>query len=196
MSLPEIYRLRYGQKYIRGDAIFPLVPGVPLMLTENINSTLGKHFGLVNGAIVEFYGFEEVQTNNNYITASCPTYMLVKLLQDPRAAISLPGLPTGVIPIETVKFTYCKPHGQVSLEQFPVTLAYVITDYKCQGNTFRWVIVDIKTPAGFGSGPTSAISAYVQLSRATSLDRLSIMRPFDPEDLRRPLPSELVDELR
>ena len=40
------------------------------------------------------------------------------------------------------------------------------------------------------------MSVYVQLARATSLNRLSIMRSFDPDDLRRPLPSELLDELR
>ena len=63
---------------------------------------------------------------------------MVKLLHDPGVSISLPGLPLGVIPIEADKFTYYKPHdGEVTLEQFPVTLAYVITDYKCQGKTFR-----------------------------------------------------------
>jgi hypothetical protein len=147
--------------------------------------------------MVEFYGFGEVQSAGNHITASSHTYMLVKVLHDPGITISLPGLPTGVIPIEVAKFTHYKPHGgQVTLEQFPVTLAYAITDFKCQGKTFNWVIVDIKTPTGFGSGVTSAMSVYVQLSRVTSLDRLSIMRSFDAEELRRPLPSELVEELR
>ena len=114
--------------------------------------------------------------NNNYITASYPTYMLVKVLHDAGAPISLPGLPVDVVPIEVAKFTYYKPHGgEVTLEQFPVTLVYVIMDYKCQGKMFTWVIIDIKTPTGFGSGSASATSAYVQLSRATSLDRLSIM---------------------
>ena len=123
--------------------------------------------------------------------------MLVKVFHDPGFTISLPGLPTGVIPLEVAKFTYYEPHrGRVTLEQFPVTLAYVITDFKCQGKTFCWVIADIKAPTGFGSGSSSATSAYVQLSRVTSLDRLSKMRPFDPDDLRRPLPSELIEELK
>jgi hypothetical protein len=96
-------------------------------------------------------------------------YILVKVLHDPGFIISLPGLPTGVVPIEVAKFTYYKPHGgDVTLEQFPVTLAYIITDFKCQGKTFRWIIVDMKAPTGFGSGSSSATSAYVQLSRVTS----------------------------
>ena len=97
--------------------------------------------------------------------------MLVKVLHNASVSISLPGLPVGVVLIKVAKFTYYKPHGgEVTLEQFPVTLVYVIMDYKCQGKTFTWMIIDIKTLTSFGSGSTSATSAYVQLSRATSLD--------------------------
>lgn len=44
ISLSQIYRLRFGQKNIKGDAILPLIPGAPLMLTKNINRPLGKSF--------------------------------------------------------------------------------------------------------------------------------------------------------
>jgi hypothetical protein len=106
MSIPGIYRLRYGHKRIIGDTILPLVPGALLMLNKNIDSALGKSFlfslpfsranrflGLVNGVIVKFYGFGETQATGNYITASSRTYMLVKLFHDPGVIISLPGLP-------------------------------------------------------------------------------------------------------
>ena len=54
--------------------------------------------------------------------------MLVKVLHDPGVHISLPGLPTGVLPIEIAKFTYYKPHGgEVTFEQFPVTLDENVT---------------------------------------------------------------------
>ena len=78
-------------------------------------------------------------------------------------------------------------------EVFPVTLAYAITDFKCQGRTFNWVLCDIEKPR---NGPTPTTSAYVQLSRATSLQHVSIMRPFDVDELSKPLPSELLEELR
>jgi uncharacterized protein (DUF2249 family) len=41
----------------------------------------------------------------------------------------------------------------------------------------------------------SAASLYVQLSRVQSLQQLSIMRDFDPAELRIPLPQDLIDEM-
>jgi len=103
--------------------------------------------------------------------------MLVKLLHDDEEKIHIPSLPTSVVPIKAVPFTYNFNHGRsAKLEQFPVTLAYSITDYKSQGKTFQNVVVDLKKPSGPGASAPS--SAYVQLSRATSLTRVSIMRPF------------------
>ena len=54
------------------------------------------------------------------------------------------------------------------------------------------MLIDLKKPA---SGFSPNASPYVQLSRGTSLDRLSIMRPFDIDELRTPLPVELLKEL-
>jgi hypothetical protein len=44
------------------------------------------------------------------------------------------------------------------LKQFPVTLAYAVTDNKCQGKTLEYIIiVDLRTSSGRGSRiPTSA----------------------------------------
>ena len=55
------------------------------------------------------------------------------------------------------------------------------------------IIVDLKKPTGPGSTPHT--SAYVQLSRATALNRLSILRPFQAEDLHQSIPMELMEEL-
>ena len=90
------------------------------------------------------------------------------------------------------KFSHYKQGGgKATLSQFPVTLAYAITDYKCQGKTFSAVVCDLKRPSGL-SAPTSG---YVQLSRARTLQNVSIMRPFDEEELRRPLDQDLLEEL-
>ena len=43
MSLPKVYGLRLGHKRVLGDAILPLLPGTPLMITTNINTPLGTH---------------------------------------------------------------------------------------------------------------------------------------------------------
>ena len=45
-------------------------------------------------------------------------------------------------------------------------------------------------------GAASVMSPYVQLSRGQSLQRLSILRPFDPDDLRAPISEELKAELK
>ena len=42
MPLSDIYTLRVGNKGMKGDAILPLLPGTPLMLTKNIDIPLGK----------------------------------------------------------------------------------------------------------------------------------------------------------
>ena len=42
MSLPFIYSLRVDNKGMKDDAIFPLLPGLSLMLTKNIDISLGK----------------------------------------------------------------------------------------------------------------------------------------------------------
>ena len=40
------------------------------------------------------------------------------------------------------------------------------------------------------------MSLYVQLSRVRSLNGLSVLRPFNPEELRTPIPQHLKYELQ
>src|SRR5579859_4204668 len=99
-------------------------------------------------------------------------------------------------PARTPAFTTTTfSHGkqQATFSQFPVTLAYAITDYKCQGETyFDGLLTDLRKPL---TGSTEAVSLYVQLSQVQSLQHLSIMRDFDPAELRIPLPENLINEL-
>ena len=143
--------------------------------------------------IVHFYGFADMdglQPDGGIL--SPPEYMLVKV--DDRLNVSIPGLPPSVVPIAPVLFTYkVSSDKYVQLFQFPVTLAYAITDFKCQGQTFNWVLCDIEKPR---AGPSPATSAYVQLSRVRSLQCVSIMRPFNVDELSTPLPPELLEELQ
>ena len=159
------------------------------MITENIDIPLG----LVNGAIVEFYSFADSNGPliHDDIIATPPAYMLVKLNHDVGVEIALPGLPPSVVGIEPMSLTYkAGLRKAVTYSQFPATLAYAITDYKCQ--TFGWVVVDLKKP-NRGYSPTS--SPYVQLSRAKTLASWSILRPFHPAELRTPLSKDLMAEL-
>ena len=106
--------------------------------------------------------------------------------------IALPGLPPSVVGIEPELLTYNGLHRKTfTYLQFPVTIAYAITDYKCQGQTFTWVIVNLKKP----SNPSPASSPYVQLSQAKTRARLSILHPFNPAELQSDLSKHLLAEL-
>jgi len=116
--------------------------------------------------------------------------MLVKV---PDKGISIPGLPPDVVGIEPKRFPYSPGPGRsVSLLQFHATLAYSITDYKCQGQTYLYALVDLKRPE---KGCPPAASLYVQLSRVRTLEGLSIMRDFDASELSVPLSDALLAEL-
>ena len=156
--------------------------------------------GLVNGAMADFYGFVGADDLTDSRMFHSPKYMLVKIKDGPAKEVQLPGMPRGVVPLEPIEFTYREAGRRfnrqgkwVTLLQFPATLAYAITDYKVQGGTYSEpIVVDLKRPDRGGS---SYASPYVQLSRATSLDHVFIMRPFNGEDLRVPLSQQLQDEL-
>jgi hypothetical protein len=116
--------------------------------------------------------------------------MLVKV---PDKGISIPGLPPDVVGIEPKRFPYSPGPGRtVSLLQFHAILAYSITDYKCQGHTYLYALVDLKRPE---RGCPPAASLYVQLSRVRTLEGLSIMRDFDASELSVPLSDALLAEL-
>jgi len=190
VSFRQVYSIIQGPKKALGEGVLSVMPGAPLMVTKNLGHL---PLPLVNGAIVEFYGFSD--SRNRGMTSAIidlPQYMLVRL-QSKEKLIHIPGLPENVVPIWPEPFKYNVRHGRwVKLRQFPVTLAYAITDFKCQAQTYEWLRVDIKKPH---TGAASVMSPYVQLSRGRSLQRLSILRPFDPEDLRASIPDELKAEL-
>jgi hypothetical protein len=41
LKVHEVYHARLGDKGVRGDAVLPLLPGTPLMITRNIDRPLG-----------------------------------------------------------------------------------------------------------------------------------------------------------
>lgn len=118
--------------------------------------------------------------------------MLVKV---PDSQIKVGHFPVGIVPLKRSNLSFKVPKTSISAKykQFAMTLAYAITDYKCQGETyFNGLLTDLKTPV---SGSTQAASLYVQLSRVRSLRELSIIRDFDAVELREPLSDDLIKEL-
>jgi hypothetical protein len=74
----------------------------------------------------------------------------------------------------------------VTRHQAPVTPAWAITDYKVQGSTYDFITVDLHRPnrsSKGGSAHRIYCSYYVQLSRARSLQGLSLLQAITLEDV-------------
>ena len=77
------------------------------------------------------------------------------------------GVPEGIIPISPsmTHFNVEVDGNKVQLErrQLGIVPAYAFTDYKSQGQTMEFVIVDISKPP---TGVLSPFSVYIALSRS------------------------------
>ena len=127
-----------------------------------------------------------------------PTCVLVKL--DRTQASKLDGLDESVIPVKPVIKSFridCKsPEGKnithtVRRQQFPMTTAYVFTDYRSQGQTIPAVLVDIATPP---SGGLTLFNLYVALSRSSGRSTIRLLRDFDDELFKKGHCAELLAE--
>ena len=115
-------------------------------------------------------------------------------IQVPGANIQAPGLPTDVIPIlpQRNTFAYKQPGGgtyYISRSQLPLVPAYAYTANKIQGQSLKYVLVDLKSACG-----TQAL--YVMILRAISLENLAIMRWFPSTNLDRRLSPAYRNEFK
>ncbi|KAJ3572998.1 hypothetical protein NP233_g2711 [Leucocoprinus birnbaumii] len=109
--------------------------------------------------------------------------VLIKFRPDLPTDIRFTGLEDGIIPItpSEVRFTLEASEGKkfrVWRRQLALTQAYAFTDYKSQGQTIPYVIVDMATPPGRGSKLTP-FNAYVALSRSRGRDSIRLLRHPD-----------------
>jgi len=74
----------------------------------------------------------------------------------------------------------------IKQRQLPMTAAYAFTDYKSQGQTIEYVIVDIGDPP---TGHMSPFGVYVALSRSRGRGTIRLLRDFN-EKLFTHHPSE------
>src|SRR5579859_1191142 len=101
INLNGIHGIRQSTKPRHEDGVLALIPGAPLLITQNIDSSLGEppmilqvgindFIGLVNGALVEFYGFVGARKSlsDNRIFYP-PQYMLVKIRDGPASEVRL-----------------------------------------------------------------------------------------------------------
>jgi hypothetical protein len=132
-----------AQKDLLGDCVLALIPGAPLMITENIDVAKGCEIGfeelivgLVNGAIVEFYGIgpcKVIDYGTCYVAEAPADYLLVRV-KDRVNPIRITGLPQDVFDLKaTTSSGRIGRRKAFRIKQFPVTLAYAISDFKSQG---------------------------------------------------------------
>jgi hypothetical protein len=97
----------------------------------------------------------------------------------------LDGLNDQVIPVEvatqTMQIIVTLPDGQtvkrtVKRLQFPMTAAYVFTDYRSQGQTLPYVIINLGSPP---TGKLSLFNLCVALSRSSGCSTIRLLRDFD-----------------
>ncbi|GAW07739.1 ATP-dependent DNA helicase PIF1 [Lentinula edodes] len=108
----------------------------------------------------------------------------IMIRPDNATKLSLPGVDTGLIPIMPSKgrFSIILSDGSrrsITRSQLALTPAYAFTDYKGQGQTMEYVIVDLRMPSG-GQGVTP-FSAYVALSRSRGRKTIRLLRGFDEQ---------------
>lgn len=162
-----------------------LAIGMKVMVTENVETDLD----VTNGARGEIVGIvlhpdePPLSDESVVILKHLPAYVLVKLGRT--RATQLEGLDENVIPIEMATRTFqIKVRGNggqystrtVRRRQFPMTAAYCFTDYRSQGQTIPYVIVDIATPP---TGMLSLFNLYVALSRSSGRSSIRLLRDFD-----------------
>ena len=170
-------RMLRAQSNVTNDAIgmLPLVPGMRLMITDNV----AMRGGVANGCEGILQDIKYEINEHGERKAIC-AYVKV-----PGANVQAPGLPPDVIPIlpEKTTFKYAVPDGAsyfISRSQLPVVPAYAYTANKIQGQSLEHALVDLKSARG-----TQAL--YVMISRAVSLENLAVIRWFPSTNLDRRL---------
>lgn len=84
---------------------------------------------------------------------------------------------------ENIQYTYDEKEQKVlenvlgTFRQYPIKPAWAITVHKSQGLTFNNVVID------FAGGAFTSGQAYVALSRCTSLEGITLLRPLTERDI-------------
>ncbi|EUC67452.1 ATP-dependent DNA helicase PIF1, partial [Rhizoctonia solani AG-3 Rhs1AP] len=178
------------------DTVFVAV-GMKVMVTYNIETDLDVANG-ARGTVVQ------IITGDSNVTGSHaghlqelsrpPICVLVKLW---RTKIKKLGdLDEGVIPIVPMRTRFSlklpnKKELTIWREQLPLTPAYAFTDYRSQGQTIPYIIMDLATPPTGGLTP---FNGYVTISRSRTSKTARLLRDFDDKLFTTPPNEHLVLE--
>ncbi|CAF4658571.1 unnamed protein product, partial [Rotaria sp. Silwood2] len=193
--------------------LLPLVPGMPVILTQNIAIELGLINGM-NGIFRQLvYEEDPVSTDalsetfpNNTRYIRRPLYALIEIVRS-KIECNFEYLQSNLVPIPLMEQIFriniadvlpkdkkLKSNRKVisSIKRRALSLvpAYCITTHKSQGQTLCNVVIDLQLP-----NETDDIAAiYVPLSRVKRLADLIILRYFDYTILTmKPSKSQLAE---
>ncbi|PSS19942.1 hypothetical protein PHLCEN_2v3115 [Hermanssonia centrifuga] len=179
-----------------------LAKGMKVLVTTNLETDLD----LTNGARGEIVDIildpEEPPVGDGSIVHlhRLPLYVLVRMSRT--RASQLAGLDEGVIPVQPmastmrIKLNINPKTGKgiqrtVHRRQYPITPAYAFTDYRAQGQTLPYVLVDIASPP---TGGLNLFNVYVALSRSSGRETIRLLRDFDDEVFTQAHDAELTLE--
>lgn len=180
----------------------PLVPGMPVLLQENIACELGLSngtAGIFRELIYNHTSDIDVSIDKNLfpsdtIFVSDAQYALIEI---PKSKMTqLDSLDPLIVPIPVIEKTFSvnieklyadkgpmmkllnsknlKTSISVKRKGLPLIPAYSITTHKSQGQTLRNIVIDLNMPPG----TVEVASAYVPLSRVQQLSDLVVLRDF------------------
>ncbi|CAF1212097.1 unnamed protein product [Rotaria magnacalcarata] len=194
-----------------------LVPGMPVLLTENIaielglsNGTRGIFRQLVYDEFCEDVQFDVTVFPKHTKFLTRPKYALIEF-SSCKLASGLKDLEKKIIPISLTEQTFTfnikdllteivskaakvvKRATKIVIKRkaLPLIPAYSITTHKSHGQTLRKIFVDLVTPPG----PVELASVYFPLSRVKRQDDLLIVRPFNFSSLQVKPTAAQMEEL-
>ena len=176
-----------------------LAVGMKVMVTQNVETDLDITNG-AHGTIMDIvlHPDEPPLSDENTVELKyLPSYILMKL--DRTCVTQLDGLSPSVIPVEPTMKSFTinvQVEGKlqkrtVKCKQFPMTAAYAFTDYRSQGQTIPWVLVNIASPP---TGGLSLFNLYVALSRSSRCLTIRLLRNFDDKIFKATHDPELLAE--
>ncbi|CAF0937589.1 unnamed protein product [Rotaria sordida] len=196
--------------------LLPFVPGMPVILTQNIATELGLING-INGIFRQLvYQADSVSTdvlsdsfpkNTQYVRQ--PLYALIEIAKS-KIECNLEELQPTLVPIPLMEQTFRadiadilpkdkksksnqKAILSIKRRALPLVPAYCITTHKSQGQTLNKVVVDLKLP----NESDDIAAVYVPLSRVKRLTDLIVLRHFDYKVLLiKPSKSQLAEMQR
>ncbi|KAG1732742.1 hypothetical protein EDB19DRAFT_1575135, partial [Suillus lakei] len=114
----------------------PLIPGMPVMITKNAATSCK----IVNGS-------RGTLKSITYEVNDKDRYAVCALVHIPESTLHVPGLDKGVVPILPVTTSYKFPTGvktiNIRCTQLPILPGWAFTDFKVQGSSLPWVIIDL-----------------------------------------------------